>query len=225
MKRLDTNIELDVSSARHDAGGRDRSEQRQNASHAHASSRPVAATRAVRLALAWAFLFVALHGYWALGGRVGLGDQSDPFPLTTSSITGWVFTVVVAAMFVAGLVVPLTLVQEWGRRVPRRLLLALMWIGAVVLGARGGLGLLDGMLRGLGADGGLTGLSYEQTLGHAHPTAYALWSSAAIDLLFLVGGVLFATAAHLTGLRPRHVAQAPKIPRSAGADHINRSED
>jgi hypothetical protein len=170
-------------------------------SHAAQSVRPLAATRAVWAALVWAVVFVALHGYWALGGRVGIGDQSDPFPLTTSNVAGWVLTVVVGLMFVAGLLVPLSLVQSWGLRLPRGPLRLLMWIGAVVLTARGALGLFDGLVRALGVDTGITGLSYEQTLGTARPSASTLWSSAAIDLLFLVGGLLFSDAARLTGSR------------------------
>jgi Protein of unknown function (DUF3995) len=205
MKPVNNSVRIDVPPVRHGGGPDPSSGQRprqEAAAHTDASSRPVAARRAVWTASVWAIVFVALHGYWALGGRVGFGDQKDPIPLTTSSIAGWVFTVVVALMFVAGLVVPLALVQQWGRRAPRHLLLAMMWIGVVVLGARGVLGLLDGLLRGLGVDGGLTGLSYEHTLGTAHPTTYTLWSAAAIDLVFLVGGILFAAAALLTGLRP-----------------------
>ena len=77
-----------------------------------------------------------------------------------------------------------------------------MWIGAIVLLARGGLGLLDGLVRALGVEGGLTRLPYEETLGSAHPSAYTLWSSAAIDVVFLVGGLLFTRAAALTGKDP-----------------------
>ena len=165
--------------------------------HVGASSRPAVAKRAVWAAEGWAVVFVAVHGYWALGGRLGFGDQAAAIPMTTSSLAGWVFTIVVAAMFIAGLAVPLALVQRWGRRVPRRLLLGLMWAGALFLTARGGLGLFDDLLRQFGVDGGLTGLSYQQTLGTARPTAYTLWSSAAIDLVFVSGGVLFTRASQL----------------------------
>src|SRR5215208_6884154 len=34
----------------------------------------------------WTVAFIALHGYWALGGRVGFGDQVDPLPDTASSV-------------------------------------------------------------------------------------------------------------------------------------------
>ena len=122
------------------------------------------ARRAVWAAEGWAVAFVAAHGYWALGGRLGFGDQPAGIPPTTSSLAGWVFTIAVAAMFIAGFCgVPLALVQRWGWRIPRRLLLGLMWAGALFLTARGGLGLLDDLLRQLGVDGGLTGLSYLPT--------------------------------------------------------------
>lgn len=156
------------------------------------------ASRAAVWASTWAWAFLALHVYWAFGGRFGFGDQTDPIPATTSTVTGWVWTLGVLVMFAAGPVVPLALVRPWGRRLPRRLLLVLMWIGAAVLLIRGGLGLLDGLLRVLGVAGGLTRLSYEETLGSAHPTAYTLWSSTAIDVVFVVGGVLFARAAALS---------------------------
>ena len=165
------------------------------------AARPAAAARAVWWTVAWAAGFVALHGYWAAGGRIGFGDQTDPIPQTTTSPVGWVFTTLVAVMFLAGLAVPLALVQRWGRRIPRRALVVLMWAGAIILTARGGLGLLDGLARVAGIEGGITRLSYEQTLGSVHPSAYTRWSSAAIDFIFLVGGLLFGRAAALTGGR------------------------
>ena len=81
-----------------------------------------------------------------------------------------------------------------------------MWAGAVVLTARGGVGLFDGLARMAGIEEGITRLSYEQTLGSAHPSAYTLWSSAAIDFVFLVGGLLFGRAAALTGRAPARAA-------------------
>lgn len=156
---------------------------------------PVGTRRAALASFAWAIAFIALHGYWALGGRFGIGEQDDPIPLTTDSLVGWVSTVVVALMFLGGLLVPLALVRPWGYHVPRRLLLTFAWIGAAVLAARGVSGLVDDLVRALGVDGGITGLSYKQTLGTAHPSAYTVWSAAAIDALFLVGGLLFGAAA------------------------------
>jgi hypothetical protein len=48
-----------------------------------------------------------------------------------------------------------------------------------------------------GSTTGLSGLTYEQLLGTANPSAYTLWSARAIDVYFLVGGVLYATTAWL----------------------------
>jgi hypothetical protein len=110
-------------------------------------------------------------------------------------VVGWIFNLVVIAMFTAGLVVPLALVRPWGRKVPRRILLVLAWLGCAVLAARGGAGIVDSLVRVTGVlPRGLTGLSYEQTLGQAHPSSYTLWSGAAIDAYFLIGGILFGVA-------------------------------
>lgn len=131
-----------------------------------------------------------------MGGRLGFGDAPDPIPGPPSSVVGWIFDVAVLAMFVAGLVVSLALVRPWGRKIPRRMLLILAWLGCAVLAARGGAGIVDHLGRVAGVlPRGLTGLSYEQILGQAHSSAYTLWSGAAIDAFFLVGGILFGVVA------------------------------
>jgi hypothetical protein len=61
--------------------------------------------------------------------------------------------------------------------------------------------LLDGLLRGVGLEHGLTELDDEETLGSAEPSRDTAWSSAAIDATFLLGGLLFARAAHLASRR------------------------
>ena len=178
--------------------------------HAAASARPHAAVRAVWCAFAWATFFTAMHGYWALGGRVGFGDQNDPLPAVTWDLAGITFTVVVGAMFAAGMAVPVALVRPWGRRIPGRLLVSLMWIGATILVVRGGLGFVDNVLRGFGVDNGLSGLSDEQALGSADPTAYTVWSSASIDACFLTGGLLFAWSAHRSRLASNRPATSAR---------------
>jgi len=155
-------------------------------------------TRAANWALYWTVAFIALHAYWYLGGRVGFGDQVDPLPGTPSSLGDWIFSLVVFGMFAAGVVVPSALARLWGRRLPRRLLIRLMWIGCIVLVARGGSALLDDGLRFTGLlDSGLTGLSNKDALGSAHPSAYTILSTVAIDSIFLSGGLLFGHAARL----------------------------
>ena len=152
--------------------------------------------RAAMHAFAWTAVFVVWHGYWALGGDFGFGDQQSGFPDTTSSLAGWVFSTAVAGMFVAGLAVPLALMRGAG---PRRLLVGLMWAGAAVLAARGIVGLVDDVLRFTGLqETGLSGLSNQEVLGTARPPAYTIWSTIGIDAFFAAGGLLFARAARQT---------------------------
>ncbi len=160
--------------------------------------------RAATLALWWTIAFIACHVYWFMGGRVGFGDQANPLAPTPSSVVSWIFTVVAGGMFAAGLVVPSALAWSWGRRLPRRLLVGLMWAGAVVLLARGGSGWVDDALRFSGLyDGGLTGLSTKDVLDSAHPTTYTKLSTISIDSIFFIGGILFAYAARLAGSASR----------------------
>jgi hypothetical protein len=152
--------------------------------------------RPALLAFAWTAAFILWHGYWALGGDFGFGDQESGFP-----DAGWAFTVAVGAMFAAGLAVPYAVARGLG---PRRLLTGLLWAGAAVLLLRGAAGLADDALRFSGAsETGLTGLSDEQVLGSADPSAYTIWSTVGIDAFFALGGALFAFAAGLRLRLPR----------------------
>ena len=148
-------------------------------------------------ALGLAALFTAMHAYWYLGGTIGLGDAPDALPpLVPSSIAGWIFETVVVLMFAAGLGAPMALLRGTPDGKRRRLLVALMWTGAVILVARGGSGLLDDAVRQLDlSDGGISGLTYERTLGTPTPSTYTLISADAVDAYFLLGGALFARAA------------------------------
>jgi hypothetical protein len=158
-------------------------------------------------AFAWTAVFIAWHGYWALGGDFGFGDQEAEIP-----DTAWLFTSVVAAMFAAGLAVPLAVMRGVG---PRRLLVWLLWAGAAVLAVRGVSGLVDDVLRFSGlVETGITGLSDEQVLGSAHPSAYTIWSTVALDSFFLAGGLLFGRTAH----RARRGGR--RIRRSSGPAHL-----
>jgi hypothetical protein len=152
-----------------------------------------AARRSALRAFAWTAAFIVWHGYWALGGDFGFGDQEAGFPDTTSSLAGWLFTVAVVGMFAAGVAVPLAVARGRG---PRRLLLGLLWAGAAALALRSLLGLADDALRFGGlAERGLSGLSDEEVLGSADPSAYTIWSTVGIDAFFAAGAVLFAAAA------------------------------
>ena len=164
-----------------------------------------AAARAANAAFVWTLAFIACHVYWFMGGRVGFGDQANPIPPAPSSVGSWIFTVVTGGMFVAGLAVPSALAWSWGRRLPRRLLVGLMWAGGVVLLARGGAGWVDDAVRFSGLyDGGLTGLSTKDVLDSAQPTTYTKLSTISIDSIFFIGGLLFAYAARLAGSPSRN---------------------
>lgn len=192
---------------------------------AHEADPPTtkAATRAAKAAFVWTLAFIALHVYWSLGGQVGFGDQpaASATPGPPSSVVGWIGDIVVDGMFAAGLAVPSALAWPWGRRLPRRLLVRLMWAGAVVLLARGAAGWVDDALRFSGLyDGGLTGLSTKDVLDSAHPTTYTKLSTISIDSIFFLGGVLFGRAARLAR-SPRGTADAvirsPESPTSVPA--------
>ena len=113
-----------------------------------------------------------------VGGRVGFGDQTDPIP-ETSGVAGWTFSGLVWAMFAAGVTVPLALLRPWGLRISRSRARCFAVGRCCAPVARGASGLLDGLLRAVGVDHGLTGMPYEESLGSAHPTQYTLWSATA----------------------------------------------
>lgn len=152
---------------------------------------------ALRWAFGWAALFTVMHAYWYLGGTIGLGDAPDVLPpLLPATVTGWIFEIVVLAMFAAGLAIPIALLRGRPDGTYRRLLVALMWAGAVILVLRGASGLVDDAVRQAGlSSGGITGLSYERILGTPTPSTYTLISTDSIDAYFLLGGLVFGCAA------------------------------
>src|SRR5688572_21278282 len=74
-------------------------------------------------ACAWALVFAAVHLYWGLGGTAGLPPGLSLFENTAL----FVIDLVAIPLCVAGGLLALALVQPWGRRLPRRLLLAAAW--------------------------------------------------------------------------------------------------
>jgi hypothetical protein len=110
-------------------------------------------------AFVWVAVFIAFHVYWAFGGKIGFGDATQTQPKADSAAK-WVFTILVGLTFLVGAIVPLAFYQDWGR------------IGAAILLLRGFSGVLDTSLRGTGlVCNGLTGLTYKEELGVAHPSA------------------------------------------------------
>ena len=120
--------------------------------------------------------------------------------------------VVVAALFIAGVIATLASVSHWGRLIPHRLLLAALWTGSAILALRGAAGVIDEPLRVTElSPTGLMGLTREQVTGSAHPSTNVLWSGRAIDAFFALGGVLFGLAARAHHRAPRTAAaEEPK---------------
>ncbi|GAA5708306.1 MULTISPECIES: DUF3995 domain-containing protein [Streptomyces] len=147
--------------------------------------------RAATAAFLWALVFTAFHFYWFAGGRFGLGDGPKMIPETgTTKDLIWAF--VITSMFVVGIFLPVALTRPWGRRIPRWITVCCLWIGSALLVVRGGAGLLDTALRETGlADRGLTGLTYQQITGDAHPSLNTKVSGICIDAYFILGGLLY----------------------------------
>lgn len=176
--------------------------------------RPGAATPRLRTVaygtFAWVVVFDAFHVYWALGGRFGFGDQIDPLP---SNPTAWaqVLGAVVLALFILGTTLPLAIARRWDRWIPRWTVLTMAWAAAALLIARAVTAFVDDAMRTfLGSTTGLSGLTYQQLLGTAHPSQYTLWSARTIDLYFFLGGLLYAAMAWLARARHPAAEQAPK---------------
>jgi hypothetical protein len=137
-------------------------------------------------AFAWGLLFAGISFYWALGGGLGvdtlggtleqLARARDPAIIAAVWVTGF--------LKVGGALLALALVEPWGRRLPRPLLLLLGWGAAAVLTLYGGVLVTSEALVATGlvrpAD-----VDWKPLLWHLY-----VW-----DMSFLVWGVLFGLAA------------------------------
>lgn len=160
-----------------------------------------------------AFAFAAVSAYWGLGGSLGvdtLGGRIEA--LARAHDPGLLaLTWVAAVLKAAGGLLALALVQSWGGRFPRRLLLLLAWGGAAVLVLYGG------------AQVAIEALVELHVL-HLAGTVdwYALrWHLALWDLWFLAWGLLLALAAAIytrsaTGARAPGPASGPAGPAPTG---------
>src|SRR5262252_8901245 len=99
-------------------------------------------------ACGWAFLFAALSFYWALGGTVGADTISPEIVQPARAHVPWV----VAVLWIAAIIkvfsglIALALIRPWGRRIPRWVLLILVWGAGTLLFVHGGLYFVVGLL-------------------------------------------------------------------------------
>jgi hypothetical protein len=135
--------------------------------------------------------FLAWHVAWYATG-LGFPEPSDRGG--TARAVAYGAQAVIVAMTAVGTILPVALATQWGRRLPRTLLLTLGWIAFGVLGGRTMAGVADTALRLAGARGGLTGLTVEQVMGTASPGQWDWVASYTTDGLFALGAVAFGVA-------------------------------
>ena len=169
------------------------------------SERVRANRRAGYTAFVWVLVFLAWHVVWY---ATGLAFPTSSHFHGTALVVYRVISILINLMIVAGVLLPLALVQQWGRRLPRWLLLSAAWIATGILTLRGASGLLDDLLRAAGLPRGLTGLTTAQTAGTSHVTLWVKFSGVTTDVLFAAGAVVFALAAVAYG-RLREEGEPP----------------
>ncbi len=136
-------------------------------------------------ACGWAFLFAALSFYWALGGAAGSDTVSPAIAQLARAHVPWVM----AALWISAIIkvvsgfVALALIQPWGSRVPRWILLILAWGAGTLLFVHGGLYFAVGVLA-------LSGTIHVST-----PAAVLHWYTFLWGPWWLLGGLLFLLAA------------------------------
>jgi len=134
-------------------------------------------------AFAWGLVFGGISFYWALGGILGsdtVGSSVEQMATANGHAALWI----TGFMKVLGAVLALALVQPWGWRLPRPLLLVLGWGAAAVLTLYGGVNVAGEALTASGLIRPGT-VDWKSLLWHLY-----VW-----DMSFLVWGVLFGLAA------------------------------
>ena len=152
-------------------------------------------------AAAVAFAFAAVSAYWGLGGRAlldTLGGEIERRALAGDDVL-LAANAVGAVLKVLGGVLALALVQPWGERLPRRLLLALAWAGAAVLTVYGVLQTVAIVLVGLD----------RIELAEPLDDRALRWRMFLWEPWFLVWGLLLGAAAWHFGARSRTRARQP----------------
>ena len=125
------------------------------------------------LAAAWALVFALISVYWAAGGTLGVASVGAAVAGATSGLLVWA----AAVLKFVGVAFSLALVRPWGRRLPRRPLLALDYVVSVLLMLYGAVNIIGELLVVTGAVAGGT-------------DSYALhWHLYLWDPAFLLWGV------------------------------------
>ena len=148
--------------------------------------------RAGFAAFGWVVVFLAWHVVWYL---TGLAFPTSSHFHGRARVVYTVASTLTDLMWVIGCILPLALLQPWGRRIPRWMRLSAAWTAAGVLAARGLSGIIDDLLRVFGFSRGLTGLTPAQTAGTTHITFWVQFSGVTTDVLFAAGAVAFGAAA------------------------------
>ncbi len=135
-------------------------------------------SRAAIAAAAWSILFGAVHVYWALGGRAGLGATAAEADEAFATTWFWAYNAAVALLSLGAAVVAASTAVATSARTAR-LVRGASWVAAGVLVARGGLGTVL-LVIDLAAGG----------LDRTPPLVLVL-----IEPAFIVGGLAFAAVA------------------------------
>ncbi|MBW3634432.1 MAG: DUF3995 domain-containing protein [Chloroflexi bacterium] len=143
-------------------------------------------------AAVWAFAFAAVSVHWAAGGKVGIQTIAADIariPLANDPVVLWA----TAGLKVQAGMLALALIQPWGQLLPRRVLIAAAWAAGLLLTLYGSANLVDHgrMVTGLRETPEVLG---EQAVR---------WHLLLWDPVWLLGGILFLTAARHHSRRVR----------------------
>jgi len=151
---------------------------------------------------AWALAYVPIHVYWALTGSAWPFNE---LPESLSDAQWRQANWGACAVIVGAAVVSLALVQHWGRRLPRPLLLGVAWVGAVFAVLHWVAFSAAILLNMIGVTDGAV-------------TTFDRWNLFAFEPWFLGMGLLLAGAAaqNTRRLKQFDVARILSVPRSLG---------
>jgi len=128
---------------------------------------------------AWALAYVPIHIYWAItGSSWPFGELPASLQVVQWREANWAATVVITS----AAVVSLALVQPWARRLPRRILLGVVWTGAVFAVLHWLVISTQILLLMIGITGGVA-------------TKFDRWNLFVFEPWFLIMGMLLAVAA------------------------------